>query len=160
MSINKSILTACIISGAIISAVALNSYADNQTVPTKPAQASTIKKIQQRPAHRLQFHKARKKHKKAWDLGLSHNMKLNAKQARTIASAALLMEGYKQYHIGAIKQINSPRHKTLYLANIVNKKNKTVRRIIVNGSNGHIKPTNKTMKMRLRGARNTPPTAL
>ena len=77
----------------------------------------------------------------AWRLGLRHNKKLSATDARTITNAALLMRGQHNLDVGKIQFKTTAHGRKIYLIDIVNKKqNKVVQRVVLNSANGHIHP--------------------
>ncbi len=78
---------------------------------------------------------------KPWRLGLQRNLQLSPNDAAIITHAALIMDGYKQLKVGRILPLRNSQNVPVYLVNIVNsKQHRVVKRVIVNASNGHIRP--------------------
>lgn len=84
-------------------------------------------------AHR--FHK-----QPAWRLGFGHNKHLTESDARTVTQAALIMQGHKNIKVGQITAKKGRYNHNLYIVNLDNAQGKMVRRVVVNGANGHIRP--------------------
>ena len=123
---------------AALVAVSLSSAVFAANMPASSVQTGAHHKRPVAMKARYKKHHRRKQHG-AWDLGLRHNLKLDKQDATIITRAALLVQGFKQYHVSAVQAKQTKRGR-VFLVDISNKKNKIIRKVIVSGRNGHIRP--------------------
>ena len=123
---------------AAVVAVSLSSAVLAANMPSPSVQSAMKNKRAVAMKVRHKKYQCRKQHG-AWDLGLRHNLKLDKQDATIITRAALLVQGFKQYHVSAVQAKVTKRGK-IFLVDISNKKNKVIRKVVVSGRNGHIRP--------------------
>ena len=149
------IATAVLISGAFLSTCIAAPNQQNQVMASHLGAQSTgnsnITQPRYAPQSRFKKQRINRRHRKAcyrrsqptWDLGIRRGLKLTRPQATTITRAALIMQGFKRLHVGKVTPIAGKKRNRAYLVEIKNRKNATIRRVMVNAKNGRIRPLQK-----------------
>ena len=139
--ITSAVLIGSVLMSSSILANTQSQQTKNQYISTLNTPTTQVKHANFKNTMRLKKQYMKHKYKRnKWNLGLRHSLKLTQPQATTITRAALIMQGFKRLHVGDVKVFKGKKGFSGYLVEIKNKKNKTIRHVVVNANNGHIRP--------------------
>lgn len=86
-----------------------------------------------------------------WNLGLRFDKHLTQNDAKTLVSAALLMQGRHDLSVGKVETKATPNNHNLYLVTIQDAKGTAVTTVVVSSKSGHIRPLSDPKKGRFPG---------
>ena len=140
-------LTACLIVGSLLMGASV-AYAEPPAPSNQPPSGMILipthaQRMEMNHCVQMMREKARERAMGmtvAWQLGLDKDKKLTQQDANIIAQAALLMSGHKELAVSKVTPMARGKQ-MFYRIDVVNRQGgQPVRSLVLNGSNGFIRP--------------------
>lgn len=127
-----------LIANAILACSILSvAYAADQTdIATQPQH--TAKMLLIRPAKDRNAFERHKNFAHSWHRALQQTKQLSLEQAKTVATAAVILYGDSNMQVGEITPVAAQHDLQNYQVQITNKEGKTLETVLMNGRNGRI----------------------